>query len=78
MDLSRKEILALCLRQVDDFLNVHEKFFGFFRAKIQSADGIFNLIKDALEVKLKLDLQQMVAQSIDGAATMAQNEATMN
>ena len=71
MDLSRKEMLALCLRQVDDSLNIHEKFFGFFRAKIQTADGIFNLIKDVLENELNLDLQFMVAQSFDGAATMA-------
>ena len=36
MDLSRKEMLALCLRQVDNSLNIHEQFFGFFRAKIQT------------------------------------------
>jgi hypothetical protein len=71
MDLSRKEMLALCLRKVDDGLNVHENFFGFYRAKIQSADGIFNLIKYVLEEELKLDTQLMVAQSFDGAATMA-------
>ena len=71
MDLSRKEMLALCLRKVDDDLNVHENFFGFYRAKIQSADGIFNLIKSVLEEELNLDTQHMVAQSFDGAATMA-------
>ena len=71
MDLSRKEMLALCLRKVDDGLNVHENFFGFYRAKIQSADGIFNLIKSVLEEELNLDTQHMVAQSFDGAATMA-------
>jgi hypothetical protein len=71
MDLSRKEMLALCLRQVDDSLNIHENFFGFYRAKIQNADSIFNLIKSVLEEELKLDLQLMVAQSFDGAATMA-------
>ncbi len=71
MDLSRKEMLALCLRRVDDSLNIHEQFFGFYRAKLQTADGIFNLIKDVLENELNLDLQLMVAQSFDGAATMA-------
>jgi hypothetical protein len=71
MHLSRKEMLALCLRQVDDSLNIHENFFGFYRAKIQNADSIFNLIKSVLEEELKLDLQLMVAQSFDGAATMA-------
>ena len=71
MDLSRKEMLALCIRQVDDSLSIHENFFGFFRAKIQTADGIFNLIKNVLIDHLKLDLQLMVAQSFDGAATMA-------
>ena len=71
MDLSRKEMLALCLRKVDDTLRVHEKFFGFHRAKLQSAEGIFNTIKDALVLELNLDLQQMVGQSYDGAATMS-------
>ncbi len=64
-------MLALCLRKVGDGLNVHENFVGFYRAKIQSADGIFNLIKNVLEEELKLDTQLMVAQSFDGAATMA-------
>jgi hypothetical protein len=35
MDLSRKEMLALCFRQVDDSLKIHETFFGFYRAKMQ-------------------------------------------
>jgi hypothetical protein len=79
MDFSRKEMLALCLRQVDDSLNIHENFFGFYRAKTQNADSIFNLIKSVLEEELKLDLQLMVAQSFDGAATMAgaKKNATM-
>ena len=47
MDLSRKEMLALCIRQVEDSFNVYENFFGFFRAKSQTADGIFDLIKNA-------------------------------
>jgi hypothetical protein len=71
IDLSGKEMLALCLRQVDDSLNIHENFFGFYRAKTQNADSIFNLIKSVLEEELKLDLQLMVAQSFDGSATMA-------
>ena len=71
MDLSRKEMLAICLREVDNSLNIHEKFFGFYRAKMQNADCIFGLIKSVLEDKLNLDLQFMVAQSFDGAATMA-------
>ena len=33
--------------------------------------GIFNLIKDVLEKELNLDLQLLVGQSFDGAATMA-------
>jgi hypothetical protein len=41
---------------------------------MQTADNIFNLIKDALEVEFKLDLQLMVAQSFDGAATMSGNK----
>ena len=62
MDLSRKEMLALCLRKVDDTLRVHEKFFGFHRL-------VFHRL--ALVLELNLDLQQMVGQSYDGAATMS-------
>jgi hypothetical protein len=50
-------------------------FFGFFRAKTQNAEGIFNLIKSVLKEELKLDLQLMVAQSFDGAAAMAGAES---
>ena len=71
MDLSRKEMLALCLRTVDDTLKIHEKFFGSIRTKTQSAEGIFNTVKDALVLELNLDLQLMVGQSYDGAATMS-------
>ena len=74
MDLSRKEMVAICLRNVDDSLNVHEKFFGFHRAKVQSSEGIFNLIKDVLEKELNLNLQLMVGQSFNGCATMAGNK----
>jgi hypothetical protein len=43
-------------------------FLVFF---VLSSDGIFKLIKDALEVEFKLELQLMIGQSFDGAATMA-------
>ena len=59
MDLSRKEMLALCIRSVDDSLNIHENFFGFHRAHVQTAEGIFTTIKEALESDLNLDLQLM-------------------
>ena len=39
--------------------------------KVQTADGIFNLIKETLVESFKLDSQLMISQSFDGAATMA-------
>jgi hypothetical protein len=53
-------MLALCMRKVDNFLNVHEQFFGFFIIKVQSADGIFNIIKEVLESQFKLNIKLMV------------------
>lgn len=70
MDMSRNEVVSICLRRVDDELHIHENFFGFFRTKIQTAAAIFELIKSVLE-NFKLDLKCLVAQSFDGAATMA-------
>ena len=61
MDLSKIEQVCVCLRYVEHDLNIH--------APVATADWIFNLLKKVLE-SLKLDINLMVGQSYDGAATI--------
>ena len=68
MDLSKKEQVCVCYVEQD--FNIQERFFGFFSTNIATADAIFELLKRVLE-SLKLDLNLMVGQSYDGAATMS-------
>ena len=70
MDLSKFEQVCVCLRFVEQDLSIHERFYGFFSTKVTTADAIFDLLKRILE-NLKLDLNLMVGQSYDGAATMS-------
>jgi hypothetical protein len=70
MDLSKVEQVCVCLRYVQQDFTIQERFFGFYNTGIVTADAIFDLLKRVLE-SLQLDLNLMVGQSYDGAATMS-------
>ena len=44
-DISNKEQLVLCIRQVDDDLQVHEDFIGIHKIPNTTADEIVKVIK---------------------------------
>jgi hypothetical protein len=58
------------LRYVQHDFRIEERFFGFFPINMATADVIFELLNRVLE-SLKLDLNLMVGQSYDRAATMS-------
>jgi hypothetical protein len=70
LDLSKIEQVCSCLRYVNDDLSIEERFFGFFPTKIQTAEAIFELLRNVLR-SLKLDINFLVGQSYDGAAVMS-------
>ena len=54
-DIFNKEQLAMCIQRVDNELEAHEDYFGFFNAPDIGADTIVSAIKDVL-LKLELSL----------------------
>ena len=50
-DISNKEQLVLCIRQVDDDLQVHEDFIGIHKIPNTTADDIVKVIK-VIDLKL--------------------------
>ena len=50
-DISNKEQLVLCIRQVDDDLQVHEDFIGIHKIPNTTADEIVKVIK-VIDLKL--------------------------
>ena len=55
IDTSNKEQLTICIRWVDEQLEAHEDFLGFFNIPDIGAETIVSAIKDVL-MKLQLSL----------------------
>ena len=68
-DISNKEQLTFCLRWVDEYLDTHEDFIGFYNIPNISSTAIFLAIKDAL-IRLQLSLSQCRGQCYDEASNM--------
>ena len=68
-DIANKEQLTICLRWVDDDLEPHENFIGFYEIPNINADTIFSAIQDCL-IRMDLSLQNCRGQCDDGAGSM--------
>ena len=68
-DIANKEQLTICLRWVDDDLEPHENFIGFYEIPNINADTIFSAIQDCL-IRMDLSLQNCRGQCYDGAGSM--------
>jgi hypothetical protein len=68
-DISNKEQLTICLRWIDEQLEAHEDFIGFYAIPNIKADTITCAIKDAL-IRLQLSLNDCRGQCYDGASNM--------
>ena len=73
-DISNQEQLTLCLRWVDDHLEAHEDFLGFYNIPNIQSNTIVSVIKDAL-VRLQLSLSYCRGQCYDGASNMLGNRS---
>ena len=69
-DSSGHEQESVCIRYVDNQLNVHETFVGLFTPPDTSGQTLANVIKDVL-LRLMLPVGNLRAQTYDGAANMA-------
>ncbi|VEN39225.1 unnamed protein product [Callosobruchus maculatus] len=69
-DISRLEQVSLCLRHVDEKLNVTEDFVGFYETKNTKSETLFSIVKDVL-TRYNLDLKDVRGQSFDGAANVS-------
>ena len=69
-DLANTEQMVLCLRHVDDDLNVHEELIGLYSLESTSNDNIMLTIQDILW-RLNLSINNCRGQCYDGANNMS-------
>ena len=68
-DINNQGQLTICLRWVDDTLEAHEDFLGFYLIPNIASDTVVSVIKDAF-IRLQLSLQSCRGQCYDGASNM--------
>ena len=66
---NNKEQFTTCIRWVDEQLEAHEDFFGFYNMPDIGAETIVSAVKDVL-LKLQLPLANCRGQCYDGASNM--------
>lgn len=69
-DITGTEQESICIRYVDDDLNVHEDFIGLYNVPDTTGNTISRMLFDVL-TRLNLPLTGLRAQTYDGAATMS-------
>ena len=68
-DLSNREFLSIVIRYVVDGAPV-ERFLGFFQVKDRTASGLFNVVKNAIEM-FECDPKKIINITCDGASVMS-------
>ena len=68
-DISNIEQLSFCVRTVDDDLNVHKDFLGFYKVDDIKSETIIKALKDIL-MRFSLSLDDCQGQTYDGASNM--------
>ena len=69
-DISGTEQESICLRYIDENLDVHEEFVGLYEASSTTGESLAKIIFDVL-LRLNLSLSNLRGQAYDGAANMA-------
>ena len=69
-DVSNVEQLVICIRWVDDHLNVHEDVIGLHSLDTVTADEICQVLQDVL-LRMNLRLENCRGQNYDGASNMS-------
>ena len=68
-DASNKQQLSICVGWIDDSLNPHEDFLGFYEFPNMASDTIASAIKDSL-TSFNLPLSDLRGQTCDNASNM--------
>ena len=68
-DITNQEQLTICFCWIDENLDAHEDFAGFYRLPDIKAATIETVLKDAL-IRLQLSLNDCLGQCYDGASNM--------
>ena len=68
-DISNKQQLSFCVRWVDEALNSHEDFLGFYEITNIRSDTIVSAMKDAF-TRFNLPFSDLRGQTYDGASNM--------
>ncbi|XP_050056136.1 zinc finger MYM-type protein 1-like [Aphis gossypii] len=68
-DIGKHEQVAIVLRYVNEKLEVHESFVGFYRAKRTDGKTLVNELKNDL-ISMGLNIKNLRAQCYDGASNM--------
>lgn len=68
-DVSRKEQVSVSIRIVQEDLEAHEFFIGFYQTKDIKSNTLFTIAKDVLQ-RLGLNINDMRGQCYDGAFNM--------
>ena len=69
-DMANKEQVSLCLRTVDEKLNVEEDFVGFYEKSSTTFEVLVRVIKDVL-LRLVVKLNRCRGHTYDSAASMS-------
>ena len=68
-DISNKQQLSFCIRWVDEALNSHEDFLGFYEIPNIRSDTIVSAMKDTF-IRFNLPFSDLRGQTYDGASNM--------
>ena len=68
-DISNNEQLTTCFRWIDEHLDSHEDFVGFYHIPNTVTSTIESVLKDVL-IRLQLSLNECRGQCYDGASNM--------
>ena len=69
-DITRCEQESMCIRHVDDELQPHEEFVGFYKVEGTRGNMLATSIKDCL-IRYQLPLENLRGQTYDGASNMS-------
>ena len=69
-DASRKEQVSICLRHVNNKVDIFEHFIGSYQTDRKDSASLFAILQDVL-IRLNLSLADCRGQCYDGAASVS-------
>lgn len=69
-DISTKEQISICIRNVEENFSINEVFLGFYVTDSTKSDALFNCLMDVLR-RFDLPVENLRGQCYDGAKNMS-------